>query len=257
MTEEQGGGTAQHDTRGYTAMAKRYMNIFLSLVAAWSCMTISTECLAESVGPVDYGETRMNGSRPAIRETLAARARREGWPVEKLDTARKAHYLTEEEKNVFLALNMARSNPRKYGQLYITELLTRYSAGILSLPGKIPIATTEGLHRSAEDHAQEQSETGRTGHFGNGGSSPAERMKFRCQGARELGEVIAYGGSTGLDIINMLLVDDGVRDRGHRKLLLEGSLLVGGVSIETHPVYGNVAVMDLVDSCHEKNSPED
>lgn len=57
-------------------------------------------------------------------------------------------------------------------------------------------------------------------------------------------ENIAFGPTTGEEVIVGLLVDDGVPDRGHRKVLFERELFFTGVACGPHPSYGATCVID-------------
>ncbi|MFO8183100.1 MAG: CAP domain-containing protein, partial [Candidatus Aegiribacteria sp.] len=60
-----------------------------------------------------------------------------------------------------------------------------------------------------------------------------------------IGEVIAFGPCNGREIVAILLIDDGVADRGHRINLLNPDFRYVGIAIEEHPEYGYVCVIDF------------
>ena len=190
------------------------------------------------------------------------------WDIKKLDVARNVSYLTEAEKDVILELNKVRSNPKKYAELYIQPMLKYFNGNKYSEPGKITILTQEGtaavqecvtalsnaesigiltpekgLYLAAKDHAADQSKTGQTGHVGTDGSKMSDRAKRYGDTHGALGETISYGRNTGLGIIVQLLVDDGVPSRGHRAIIMNGTYTQAGLSVGTHPKYGNTCVI--------------
>jgi len=190
------------------------------------------------------------------------------WNIKVLDVARDVDYLTDIEKDVILELNMVRSNPKKYAELYIQPMLKYFNENKYSEPGKTTIITQEGavsvqecieelsqaasigiltfekgLYLAAKDHAMDLSKTGLTGHEGSDGSKLRDRVN-RYGNAGALGETISYAKNTGRSIVIQLLVDDGVPSRGHRNIIMNGSYTQVGSSVETHPRYGNLCVTD-------------
>jgi uncharacterized protein YkwD len=184
------------------------------------------------------------------------------WDIETLDTAKDLTYLTGVEKDVILEMNKARSNPKKYAELYIQPRLKYYSGNNYSEPGQITIVTQEGakalnncisamskmqsvpllkpelgLSLGTKDHVTDQGKTGQTGHDGSDRSTPFTRIQRYGKGYNTAGENLAYGSASGRDIIVDLLVDDGVPSRGHRTNIMNKSFTQTGVSVGPHPQY--------------------
>lgn len=111
----------------------------------------------------------------------------------------------------------------------------------------VPLAPSDVLQRAAADHVAEQSRTGRTGHYDQDGSSPADRVE-RHGGGTQVAEVIAYGARDAKDVIRLLVVDDGVPDRGHRVVMFADHLRYAGVACGPHPQYGTMCVIDMSDT---------
>jgi uncharacterized protein YkwD len=169
------------------------------------------------------------------------------------------------EKDVVLEMNKVRTNPKKYAELYIKPQLKFFSGKNYSVPGKITMVTQEGaaavngcitalnkagsvdvlkpekgLSLAAKDHVTDQSRTGQTGHNGSDRSNPETRMKRygAFSGSWRLGENIAYGDTTGREIVCSLLIDDGVASRGHRINIMNKVFSQTGVGFGTHTKYG-------------------
>jgi uncharacterized protein YkwD len=186
------------------------------------------------------------------------------WDIAVLDTAADVDYLTPIEKDVILEMNKVRSDPKKYAELYIQPRLKYYSGKNYSVPGQITILTQEGvaavnncftalsrarsvgvlnpekgLSLAAKDHVTDQSRTGQTGHNGSDRSTSESRIKRYgvFSGSWTLGENIAYGESTGREIVCGLLIDDGVPNRGHRTNIMNKNFTQTGVAIGTHTQY--------------------
>lgn len=107
-----------------------------------------------------------------------------------------------------------------------------------------PFGSSGVLAAAASDHIADQGSVGSTGHLGSDGANPGERVRRRG-GDIYVGEVITYGSTTAADIVRQLVVDDGVPDRGHRRLLFKGDLRFAGVSCGPHPVFRTMCVVDL------------
>lgn len=176
------------------------------------------------------------------------------------------------EAQVLAALNVARANPSTYADSLRTYR-GFFHANVVTMPGSsVDFETEEGiapvdeaigflaqqtplvmldqgttLHDAALDHVREQGSNGRTGHFSADGSGPGER-NARHGGGKQVAEVIAYGATDAADVIRQLIVDDGVRDRGHRVLMYADHLRYAGVACGPHPEFGTMCVIDMADS---------
>lgn len=196
------------------------------------------------------------------------------WDLSVLDTARDADYMDEIEKDVVLEMNMARSNPKQYAELYIEPrkkkfngktyggtLLTfegadvvkecvKFMNGHTSLPALLP---SKGLTRAAKDHADTQALTDQTGHTGTDGSDPFTRMKRYGSYTGTSGENVSYGSKSAREIVVSLLIDDGVKSRGHRKNIMNKDYKVTGIGFaDKHKLYGCECVLDFAGNYKEK-----
>lgn len=193
-----------------------------------------------------------------------------GWEIHVLNTAAEAGYLSTLEKEIILEINKLRSNPARYAEDYIAPLAKKYDRRLLYYPGDQPLLTkegvnalyecvrdlkqqqplpiiypSEGLTLAARDHVNDQSKTGHTGHLGSDRSTMRNRVERYGTWEKRIAENIAYGGKTAQQIVIYLLIDDGVRDRGHRKNFLNPDFNRVGVATGSHPEYGLMSVMDF------------
>ena len=99
------------------------------------------------------------------------------------------------------------------------------------------------LSAAARDHADEQGPEGLTGHVSPNGEGPGARVRARGGGIY-VGETIAYGERDAADMVRSLIVDDGVRGRGHRTLIFSAQFRYAGVGCGAHARYGNICVVD-------------
>ena len=118
---------------------------------------------------------------------------------------------------------------------------------IAFLEGQTPLPAlrdSPAVGRAAADHAGEQGRTGDVAHLGADGSSPSDRMR-RYGRWSATGEAIAYGPDRAEDVILQLIVDDGVPDRGHRRILFNPAYALVGAACAPHPVWRTVCVLDF------------
>ncbi|WP_347838052.1 CAP domain-containing protein [uncultured Draconibacterium sp.] len=188
----------------------------------------------------------------------------------KHNTAANASYLSALEKEVIYEINLFRSNPPDYAEKYIAPLAKHYERKILHYPGDKSIMTQEGvsalhecvrvlkkassapllypdtrLTKAANDHQTDQSKTGKTGHTGKDRSNLKDRIERYGKWQVRIAENIAYGNTSAQQIVVFLLIDDGVKSRGHRTNLLHPDFKSIGVACGSHPKYNTMCVMDF------------
>lgn len=196
------------------------------------------------------------------------------WDLSVVDTARNVDYMDEIEKDIVREMNMARSNPKKYADLYIEPRIQKFNGKMYggrlqtfegadavkdcvkfmrsqkSLPALSP---SKGLTRAAKDLSETQCRTNQTGHTAPDGSDPFQRMKRYGSYTGTAGENVAYGSKTAREIVVTLLIDDGVTSRGHRKNILSKDYTVTGIGFaDTHKAYGCECVLDFAEKYKEK-----
>lgn len=114
------------------------------------------------------------------------------------------------------------------------------------------LTPSKGLTRAAKDHANTQSLTDKTGHDGTDGSNQFTRMK-RYGSYKTAGENISYGSKSAREIVVTLLIDDGVKSRGHRKNIMNKDFKTTGVGFANkHKLYGCECVLDYAGDYTEK-----
>lgn len=191
-------------------------------------------------------------------------------PVRDLD------FLTDHEKDVIRELNLARTDPKGYGEL-VREFKRFYIDGAITIDNRVPVATQEGtdaadeaieylsrispvqplkvsrgLSLAARDHVSDQGKTGDTGHDGSDGSTPRDRMNRYGTIQIKSGENISYGFLEARNIVIMFIIDDGVRNRNHRKNIFDPAFGVVGVHSGGHHDYEWMCVLDFAAGYQEK-----
>jgi uncharacterized protein YkwD len=165
------------------------------------------------------------------------------------------------EAEVLSALNRARTDPQGMATA-IEGMLRYYNGRLLQRPtSSVPIRTNEGadaareavsalrsqrpvgalalsagLTRAARDHVSDQGRTGNTGHTGSDRSSVTDRVARYGAWEVTISENIDYSPvAQGSEVIENLIIDDGVPDRGHRRNIYGPSSKVVGIACGPHP----------------------
>ncbi len=158
-------------------------------------------------------------------------------------------------------MNRARSNPPAYRKVLLSwrsrfngkkaklsdrlYLITQEGTpaideAIRFLQKTRPVSTlklSRGLTLAARDLVRDQGVKGTTGHQGSDGSTPYQRMSRYGKWQKIAGENIAYGPATAQAVVRDLIIDDGVRDRGHRINMFQPQFRLTGVACGYHRQY--------------------
>jgi hypothetical protein len=127
----------------------------------------------------------------------------------------------------------------------------------LMAPGDATAA--EGMRLACEDHLVDRGTTGTIGHTGGDGSSPAARYNRYCTWSGAVGECLWFGraGATAQQIVEDLVVDDGVANRAHRLCIFDERYMVAASMIGPHKTFGSMAVIGFAASVSPLTDAED
>ena len=155
---------------------------------------------------------------------------------------------------VIRELNLARENPKLYAtfaaesrpfhmieQGRAVDEAVRFLNKARPLP---PLTLSPGMCRAAADHCVEQV-AGQLGHDGNDHSSPGQRISRYGSWSLSWGENISYSQKTARGVVLALLIDDGVRSRGHRKNIFNPKFNYAGAASGPHARYRTVCTIDF------------
>ena len=98
---------------------------------------------------------------------------------------------------------------------------------------------------AAREHVEDQGPEGGTGHEGANGSTTESRLKKQEASFMGISENISYGEKTAQSIIMQWIIDDDVKNRGHRTNLFNSEYRWVGVGCGTHKNYGFMCVADF------------
>jgi len=164
-------------------------------------------------------------------------------------------YLTQLENDVIYYTNLARMNPKLFGETYLKSYLDSskqndsYTTSLIAeLKTKKPMSPffpTKDLYDEAYKHAVDMGNSGKIGHNTSSGESFMSRIKNLRKEYMSLAENCDYNFNTALDIAIGLMIDEGVPDHGHRANMFDPKLTFIGVSFQPHKKYGNNCVLDF------------
>jgi uncharacterized protein YkwD len=172
--------------------------------------------------------------------------------LEKANTAAGFEYYSEEEKKVVFFMNLARLDGNLFAETlldaYVESNGTSQSSYLRSLyrdlrkvEGLPVLVPEEDLTSIAQGHA---TESGRTGHVGH--KDFEKRFDpFMGNPYKKVGENCSYGHASAIDIVITLLIDEGVKNVGHRVNILNPEFNAVGVAIREHKRYRVNCVIDF------------
>lgn len=197
------------------------------------------------------------------------------WTQEELNnanTAKNVPYLSEEEKEMVFYLNIVRTDGDRFFNTYFQDFVNQYNVDMQKYSNyddlkvnrkdkyyrglqqdlrsikRLPLFyPDETLTFVAQQHAKDMSRNNIAGHNSSDGRTVKDRIsKYYPRSA--MAENLAFGFSTGLANVCMLLLDKNVPDLGHRKTILGTSYNLSkvGVNIRQHPGYKYCAVIDYI-----------
>ena len=164
---------------------------------------------------------------------------------------------------VHAEINLARTTPRKYARIVAQETKThrltegdravREAIRFLEKTARLPaLKRSPGLRAAARCQVRDQGPVGGVGHLGDDWSTPALRIARFGRWGERMAENIAYGESNARTIVVRLIVDDGVRDRGHRLQIFGREFRHMGVATGPHARYGTMCVIDFAGTFKER-----
>ncbi len=176
----------------------------------------------------------------------------------------------ELNNSIIAETNQIRSNPKSYIPI-LEEQIKLFKENVLYRPNEIPIQTNEGpaayeeamkfletqkplnelqvdesLTKAAEDHLLDIAPKGLVSHESTDGKNISDRIEKYCEWEITCAENIDFGSRTGQDVVISLLVDDGIKTRGHRRNLFKDDVRLVGVATGDHKEYETCIVIDMV-----------
>ena len=182
----------------------------------------------------------------------------------------KAKYLSDTEREVLAEINLARASPKKYAD-YLAEhrrrftddftyrnesgAMVRTQEGVKAVDEAIAflksakaikaLRPSEGLSLAARDHVGDIGKSGITEHTGADKSTPKDRIERYGKWEKTMGENISFGMAIPRCIVMQLIIDDGIKERGHRANIFNPAFSLVGIACGPHSGFRNVCVTDF------------
>ena len=162
---------------------------------------------------------------------------------------------------VLRELNLARENPKLYAT-FVAESRPFHmiehgravdeAVRFLNKARPLPALTlSPGMCHAAADHCSEQV-GGQVGHDGSDRSRPGDRITRYGSWSNTWGENISYSRKTAREVVVALIIDDGVRSRGHRKNIFNPKFNYAGAASGPHARYRTVCTIDFAGGYAER-----
>ena len=225
-----------NDDKREDSMRKQILVLFICLLG----ITFFCGCIIIPFGTGGFGESKVKPAR-----------------------------LSSIERGILREMNLARTNPSQYA-LKLKRFLAYYNGNIVNIPGKIGIRTHEGteaveeaieflmdqdpvaplvdsygMSLGAMAHVKDTGPKGIIGHRGSDSSMPQDRVNRYGQWLITVGENVGYGFKNPEYIVIQVIVDDGVRNRGHRRNLFKSNFKYVGIGFGHHQRYRYMNVVDF------------
>ena len=165
--------------------------------------------------------------------------------------------------SVIRELNLARENPNLYATFVeesrpfhmiergrAVDEAVRFLKKAHPLP---PLTLSAGMSHAAADHCAEQI-AGQLGHEGSDRSHGGDRISRYGSWSTTWGENISYSRKTAREVVLALIIDDGVRDRGHRKNIFNPKFNYAGAAFGPHARYRTVCTIDFAGGYAERSA---
>jgi hypothetical protein len=167
--------------------------------------------------------------------------------IAELNTADNTSYLTPDEKELILLMNMVRHDGSTFWEKLAAPYIqqneipaTRYTRSLekdlRATPRLVKLAPHKTLFDAAKKHAVASGKAGDLGHDSTAGTFEERLTPLRSE-FNYLLENCDYGSSKAMDILMNLMIDEGIPDVGHRKNILSDKVDAVGVSIAPHKTY--------------------
>jgi LysM repeat protein len=144
--------------------------------------------------------------------------------------------MSSEELDMVKEINLVRSNPPAYIP-YIQEYLANMKSSGMMLgdptaaaneliaelrqtPPRSILQPLQCVYMAAKKHGEDQKRQGTNDHTGSDGSQSWDRILRECPNLKDGNENLVGGPASVRKAVILLLIDDGIETRGHRKTML-------------------------------------
>ena len=148
----------------------------------------------------------------------------------------EATSMTGQEMEMVNEINLLRRNPSGYIQYvdaYVNEqrrtggfpvdqsVVNELKSELRQLGALSILSPSQCIYQAAKNHGIDQKPTGDVNHEGRDGSWPWDRVRRACSNMQDGNENLVAGTPSVRTAVILLLIDEGIPSRGHRKTLLK------------------------------------
>ena len=115
---------------------------------------------------------------------------------------------------------------------------------------------SEELALSAKEHVEDTGPKGLLTHEGSTGATVKERLQKHGKVVNCYGENLSFHCDQAVEVLQQLIVDDGVTDRGHRDNLFNKEFKIMGCFTGAHRDYEHMTCIDLAGGLIKNGEPD-
>jgi len=209
---------------------------------------LSSDCTCDRIsytdGPVDYaGLVKNNNKDPYTPPSTGTSPTTTNPPTNtnpptttNTGSSDGATSMNSQEMEMVNEINLLRGNPSGYIQYvdaYVNEqrrtggfpvdqaVVDELKSELRQLGSLSILSPSQCIYQAAKDHGIDQKPLGDVNHQGRDGSWPWDRVRKACPNMQEGNENLVAGTPSVRTAVILLLIDEGIPTRGHRKTLLK------------------------------------
>lgn len=157
-------------------------------------------------------------------------------PTTSSGSSDEATSMNSQEMEMVNEINLVRGNPSGYIQYvdaYVNEqrrtggfpvdqsVVNELKSELRQLGSLSILSPSQCIYQAAKEHGIDQKPTGDVNHQGRDGSWPWDRVRKGCPNMQDGNENLVAGTPSIRTAVILLLIDEGIPTRGHRKTLLK------------------------------------
>jgi len=197
----------------------------------------------------DSVETQIKFPGKSSAQDQANQANWTSEQISKANTAKDISFLSDEERDAIMYINLARLYPKDFVKIEMTNYFgtdkygdfyrkSKFRASLISQLKRAvamdALVFDQVLYEDAKCFSNEIGEKGQEGHH-----------RKKCK-KNNFAECLSYGMNNGKDIAMQWLIDDRVESLGHRKICLDKTYKKIAISVHAHKKWDTCAVAELI-----------
>lgn len=202
---------------------------------------LSSDCTCDRIsytnGPTDYaGLIKNTNNKNSYTPSYTGTSTYTNPPTINTSSSDGATSMNSNEMEMVNEINLLRGNPsgyiqyvdayvneqRRTGGFPVDQAVVDELKGELRQLGPLSILSpSQCIYQAAKEHGIDQKPTGDVNHQGRDGSWPWDRVRKACPNMQDGNENLVAGTPSVRTAVILLLIDEGIPTRGHRKTLLK------------------------------------